>query len=307
MALQDLKKIVLSAEGYAGQIDEMEMRFYQDNGVTALNLYDAQRDMLADKGFTEGSLADRWNAYLRSLGHVGSLNDMLNAFWASGGPSFGVEDPEFANVVLLMHFEGADAGVVFTDDSSHSRSFTASGGAQTDTAQYAFGTSSGLFDGTGDYITDDTGADSDFAFPGDFTIEWSSRKTGDGAAGYDTLLSVDPSRGSGSGGWFIEFSNTRGLYMYQSGVIISHSFSPNDSTWHAYAITREGSDIKFFIDGVVTATSSSAASLLAGAEMIIGGAGGYDFNGHVDELRITKGVARYTANYTPAAAAFPDA
>lgn len=221
---------------------------------------------------------------------------------ASGGSS----DPYWANVSLLLHFEGTDASTTFTDSSSHTRTFTVSGEAQIDTAHYVFGTASGLFDGTGDYITDDTGADSDFAFPGDFTIEWSSRKTGDGAAGYDTLLSVDPSRGSGFGGWFIEFSNTRGLYMYQSGVIISHSFSPNDSTWHAYAITREGSDIKFFIDGVVTATSSSAASLLAGAEMIIGGAGGYDFNGHVDELRITKGVARNTSAYTPATAAFPN-
>ena len=97
-----------------------------------------------------------------------------------GKPAFGgarslapaVEtDPYWANVSLLLHFEGTDASTTFTDSSSHTRTFTVSGEAQIDTAHYVFGTASGLFDGTGDYITDDTGADSDFAFPGDFTIE----------------------------------------------------------------------------------------------------------------------------------------
>jgi hypothetical protein len=76
-------------------------------------------------------------------------------------------DEHFDSVVALLHFNGNDAGVVFTDVIGHT--FTASGQAQTDTAEKKFGVSSGLFDGT-DYISSANSADWDFG-TGDFTIE----------------------------------------------------------------------------------------------------------------------------------------
>ena len=69
----------------------------------------------------------------------------------------------------LLHFDGADASTTFTDESG--KTFTARGNAQLDTAQQKFGTASGLFDGTGDYIDTPDHADW-FLGTGDFTIDF---------------------------------------------------------------------------------------------------------------------------------------
>jgi len=77
---------------------------------------------------------------------------------------------------LLLHCDAADASTTFTDSSAAGHNFTAAGNAQIDTAQFKFGTSSALFDGTGDYINDATGS-SDFAFgTGDFAVDFWVRR-----------------------------------------------------------------------------------------------------------------------------------
>ena len=84
----------------------------------------------------------------------------------SCGPT---NDPYWANVVLLLHMDGTDGSTTFTDSSSYARAMTAAGNAQIDTAEFKFGTASGLFDGTGDSVQTPNGAD--FQFLGDFTVE----------------------------------------------------------------------------------------------------------------------------------------
>jgi hypothetical protein len=60
-------------------------------------------------------------------------------------------DPSFASVSALLHFDGSDGSTTFTDVTG--TIWTANGNAQIDTAQSVFGGASGLFDGTGDFIT----------------------------------------------------------------------------------------------------------------------------------------------------------
>ncbi|MDA3833419.1 MAG: hypothetical protein PF495_08480, partial [Spirochaetales bacterium] len=55
--------------------------------------------------------------------------------------------------VLMLHCEGDDGGTVFTDSSDSAHTVTAVGDANTDLSQAKFGVSSGVFDGTGDYLT----------------------------------------------------------------------------------------------------------------------------------------------------------
>lgn len=229
---------------------------------------------------------------------------------ASGGSS----DPYWANVSLLLHFEGTDASTTFTDSSSHTRTFTVSGEAQIDTAHYVFGTASGLFDGTGDYIVDGTGADTDFAFgTGDFSIEFRARKTSNGTGsfgGYD-IVAATASTTSCTGGWWVALNTVSGFAIENAGgtaLAYADTGFATDGLFHTYEVSREGTALRLFIDGIVVASGTNGSSFSAGQALHVGICHSSDlaFNGHIDELRITKGVARNTSAYTPATAAFPN-
>ena len=78
---------------------------------------------------------------------------------------------------------------------------------------------------------------------------------------------------------------------------------PNNNIWYYITVVRNSSNIiKLWIDGVeVTATSGSTNSN-ALPLVNIGRAGGFpqhDFQGYMQDVRVTKGLARYTANFTP--------
>ena len=76
-----------------------------------------------------------------------------------------------AQTVLLLHCDGTDGATTFTDSSDTSHTVTANGNAQIDTDQSKFGGASGLFDGTGDYLSIPDSADWDFG-TGDWTIDF---------------------------------------------------------------------------------------------------------------------------------------
>jgi len=77
------------------------------------------------------------------------------------------------------------------------------------------------------------------------------------------------------------------------------------NTWYHIAVTRSGSTFRSFVNGVVdrTFTSSSAIYTDATIPYNIGRvaylSGTFFFNGYMDDYRVTKGYARYTAAFTP--------
>ncbi|MCH7827478.1 MAG: hypothetical protein IIC75_05850 [Bacteroidetes bacterium] len=75
---------------------------------------------------------------------------------------------------LMLHMNGTDTSTVFTDDSASAHSVTANGNAQIDTAQSVFGGASGLFDGTGDYLSIPDNADFDVG-GGDWCVDFRVR------------------------------------------------------------------------------------------------------------------------------------
>lgn len=215
-------------------------------------------------------------------------------------------DPAFENVSALLHFDGAEDSTTVIDDGPSPKTFAAYGGAKISTSQSMFGGAALTLNGSTDYVQ--CLASADFAFPGDFTIEFWALKNADGSGGYDNVATTDTSNGSAINGWFLELSNSRGVSMWSNGnKVIEVAVNPNDDVWHHWAVARSGNTVRAFKEGLVIATSTFADAIAADGVFGIGGSSistSYRFNGIIDDLRITKGVARYTANFSPPASAF---
>ena len=97
------------------------------------------------------------------------------------------------------------------------------------------------------------------------------------------------------------------LYFYNGADRINTTLAA--SQWYHIALTRESGSTKLFIDGTQAgSTYSDTTSYLGpqGGFLTIGGLNqAFTINGYIDDLRITKGIARYTANFTAPTAALP--
>lgn len=219
-------------------------------------------------------------------------------------------DPYFSDVVLLLHMNGTDGSTTFTDSSNSGNSFTAIGNAQIDTSISKYGGASGLFDGAGDYLR--CANNTDFQLGGGpWTLEfwmYSTNLTGTHQI-FNTQAAGTNQRSYAvySNGNFVRFSiSSAGTAWDIADGAIAGAVTIN--TWHHVAITWDGSAYKGFIDGVLgnTVTSSTGAYAHSGGFLRVASLSINYYQGHLDDFRITKGVARYTANFTPPTAEFPD-
>ena len=236
-------------------------------------------------------------------------------FGSGGGLVVPATDPNIASVVLLMGFPGSDGSASFVDESPAVHAITAVGNAQVDTAEFKFGDSSLLLDGSGDRLTSADSADWDFG-SGPFTVEAHVRfALTETAANYlvSQWNSADNNRA-----WGIQYFNNGWHFAYTTGgsnataVTLSFAWTQSGGTWFHFALTRDGSgDVRAFVDGTqIGATQAANVTIFDSNQPLWIGAiasstPANDFNGHMDEFRITKGVARYTANFTPPTAAYP--
>lgn len=201
--------------------------------------------------------------------------------------------------------DNGSGSTTYTDVKGHT--ITANGNAAQSIATVKFGPSSGFFDGTGDYLT--TPDSSDWNFPGAFTVECWLYILGFSGSGHGPML-ID--RATTGYAWFI--GSNKSIQWNRSNAIAEMTSGINQvvaGQWYHLATTWDGSTTyRMFKDGnqIASATSSTAPSTAAETLRIGNWRSGsaYDTNGYIDDFRITKGVARYTANFTPPTAAFPD-
>ena len=210
-------------------------------------------------------------------------------------------DPFGTFVSLLLHFDGSNGSTVFSDSSANSVAVTANGNAQISTAQSKFGGTSGLFDGSGDYLS---WAGTSFASTDDFTVECWVYKTAVDASGYTILF-----YGTGNTQFSIDngAAGSIALVINASLVIAGSGTAVTIGSWHHLAWTRQGTTVRAFVNGVLIGSGTSNAAFSI-SEISRYGASpfGYELNGYLDEVRISKGVARYTANFAVPNAPFPD-
>jgi len=228
----------------------------------------------------------------------------LGASKPSGG---GATDPDFASVQLLLHMNGTNGSTTFTDSSSFGKPVTANGGVQISTAQSKFGGASGYFDDAGDFLS--VPASSSWNFQtGNLTVECWIRPDGS-----STDFVIDNRDGGGTG-WAFYISSTNSLILQGTGgspnFLESASSVITRGAWQHIAWTRSGTTNRIFVSGTQVDTNTSmTCGDSSGIALNIGrrqNAGDLFYNGWIDDVRITKGVARYTAGFTPPTAQFPD-
>lgn len=225
-----------------------------------------------------------------------------------------IGDSNFNSVSLLLHMNGSNGSTTFADSSLNSLAVTAAGNAQISTAQSRFGGASAYFDGIGDSLTIAHNQVLNLS-SGNFTIEFwfyhISRASSqvildkDGVSGtsypsyaclIDTSGNCNFRLGNGAG------TNPTATF-YAVGVIPL-------LTWVHIALVKSGTTITTYLDGVQGSTATQGVAITDGGKALnFGYTTGVSpvLSGYIDELRITKGVARYTGAFTPPAAPFPDA
>jgi len=187
------------------------------------------------------------------------------------------------------------------------------GDAKVSTSVKKYGSSSMYFDGSGDYLT--FPSNPQYAFgTGDFTVEcWvnsadvstaqkgfiqTSDAVGGLSTGYATGITfLFGARQNGSGAASLSgavLANIAGTNIGSSAAVVTAN------TWTHLALVRASGTVTIYVDGV-SVGSGTAAGNCSGTNLVVGGyySTGYLYNGYIDDLRITRGYARYTANFTP--------
>ena len=221
-----------------------------------------------------------------------------------------VGEVHFPKNILHLPFDGSN-GATSTSDVSNQNNAVTVNGAQISTAQSKFGGSSMLFDGSNDYLSVGGSEWNSNLNSGDFTVEFWIRFNTIGTP--YIIQNYNGSNGwgvavwSGGGGtnYFDGFwySGCWKYIQYDVGGSSQYTTASAD-TWYHVAFVRDGNDWSLYLNGTLegtrtglsgSITSSSLGSLEIGRKYN----DTYYVDGYIDDLRITKGLARYTSNFTP--------
>jgi hypothetical protein len=207
------------------------------------------------------------------------------------------------STVALFHFDGT--GTAFTE-SAAARPVSVFGNAFLDGSRFKFGNASAYFDGAGDWISVPDDPTLDFG-TGDFTVDfWMYCEN----TGTIDATAVSKYASGGNHDWIFEMTAT-GQIRFRSyndaGTVIQAVNSPAVVTggWHHIAGTRASGTFRLFVDGVMVASMSSTMDFNNAQPLVLGrytDVSDYSyFKGSIEELRLSKGVARWTSNFTPPA------
>jgi hypothetical protein len=223
-------------------------------------------------------------------------------YYPVGNPT----DANYADVSLLLNGNGTNGSQVFTDLSGTPKTITAYGNAQISTAVKKYGTGAMYFDGTGDYL-------SVTSFPLNITQPYTIEYWLYLAA--STSLQIPFSNGGGAGSWS-QSNGHQMLFYYNSGSLVYQynygnaaipvamtASSISTLTWYHVAVTYDGTTTRLFVNGTSQSTATNIPVRPTTYNITYVGyipsADASYFNGYIDDLRVTQGVARYTTNFTP--------
>jgi len=232
----------------------------------------------------------------------------------------GPPDPSYSSVALLLHCDGTNGGTTFTDNSPTPKTVTPTI-CTTSTTQVKYGTTSCAFPSSNPTEKLSIPHSADLAPTGDFTVEMWVYLTGTAGIQLRALIWKSVSSGHTPYAMRLTASVSPKIQVFASNaagssfaINMTGSITITTGSWHHIALTRSGSSYRLFVDGVldVSGTNAGVGYVNAAHPVVIGnttddlyplGSEGPAFQ---DDIRITNGVARYTANFTPPTAAFPN-
>jgi hypothetical protein len=275
------------------------------NGVQAASATDttsylngASAPVVGGNGYTRGAYT--LPGYMVDLRVVNGTALYTSAFTPPTVPLTAI-----TNTQLLLNYTNA---AIF--DNSGMSNLETVGNAQIDTSVVKYGTSSMYFDGSTSNLAIYSNLQGLQFGTGDFTVECWVNKSANGVNAYDSLVGLGATVNA-TQGWYLEVSTSRGIFFIINNVSVSFSTWVNDGLWHHIAVARSNGILYIFKDGVLLASGSLATAVPTTATVsrignYYNGTTNYYFNGYMDDLRITKGVARYVTNFTPPVARMPN-
>jgi hypothetical protein len=210
-----------------------------------------------------------------------------------------------ANTSLLLNFTNAQIY-----DAAAGAVLECVGDAKVNTSIKKYGAGSIVFDGTGDYLSVPWNEFWNIG-SGDYTVECWLKTSG--AVG-EIVSAFNQS--SPYPGWLfgVGFNSNNGKLTFynangSSSETKASTLTVNDNNWHHVAVTKSGTTLKFFIDGLLDSTHTLSLVGTGSNQAIRIGADNNSspsryLNGYIDDLRISKGLARYRYNFTPPTRAF---
>ena len=230
-------------------------------------------------------------------------------------------DAYWGNVVAALRMDGADGSTTFTDENGNA--FSAMGGAQISTAQYApltGNTASAKFTSSGDGVKATSTALGTLG-AGDFSIELRVRFTAyplaDGGGWYRSILigkTLNDDEWS-----LLVYGSSSSIDVLQFRIrqnpwpepAVSHSFALN--TWYHIEVSRVSGRLYFFVDGTLKnagGTANSQNITTTSSPLVIGRGENTGYVnqtfGYIDDVRITVGVGRHSASFTPSSLPIPN-
>jgi len=236
--------------------------------------------------FTPPTLAPLQTAGSTSAASYSSTTNVNTSFAAS-------------NTSLLLNFTNA---AIY--DAAAQNVVTTAGDAQASTTQSKWLPSSMRFDGTGDYLLLPDSVNLQLG-SGDYTMEfWLYPVSLSGS--FSGIIDTRTSGGVDTNGFVIYFGTSQLRFRTNGSDILTYSSFPTGA-WTYVAITRSGSgsnNTKLFINGTQQAQATNTTSFTQTSRFSIGTTyplSGDFYNGYIQDLRLTKGVAR-TVTTVPTAA-----
>ena len=221
--------------------------------------------------------------------------DYIKTFGSTAG------DDQFAKVTALFNFDGSDGDTTASglDASNKNLTVSYSSGDQLSNTQTKFGS-------TSLYVADNVTISSSDGFnmgTGDFTIEaWYYFTSFSNSFGH-----YDQWNGSSTGSGNVQMWNSTSAqgkikWYYDGSSNFTSSTTMSTGQWYHVAYVRESGTLKIYFNGTVDSNTQSYSGQLGKTGTLYfgdqhaGGGGAPQY--YIDDLRITKGLARYTSNFT---------